>query len=148
MYPCTELKMAGQEDIVKSSKSSFINASPKPKQASILSFFGSQKQQPINSSPLRKIISQAEKPSTIKGSDSDEIGDMIENKSKKSCVPEKLINFSAKLGSDNEVLAPRILNELNEAAGGVVDFDQSENYCGRYQWLTDIKDSNGHKKGI
>lgn len=144
--------MAGDE-IVKSSKPSFMNVSPKPKQASILSFFGTQKQQTINSSPLcnvtqakkSPIIEYDNEPVETENIPSEMFNEPIENKFKKVCIPEKNIKICADSYDKTQILVPRILNELNEAA--VNDFDLSESSCGRYHWLIDIKDINGRKKG-
>lgn len=150
-------KMAGQ-DISKSTKSSFMNNSPKPKQASILNFFGTQKQQTVSSSPLSK-ASQLKTEVLEEKTDTDEIEnvppemfdeslDFLENTPKKPCVVEDNMKkiFVAKNYEGSGVIAPKILNELNEAASG--DFEQSDGSCGRYQWLIDIKDMNGTQKGI
>ena len=149
--------MAGQE-ISKSSKSSFINNSPKPKQASILNFFGTQKQQNISSSPLGKTVQSKvevfEKNTAISEIENvppelfDESLEFLENIPKKTCVlaEDKKKRFNSKNYEASEVIAPKILNELNEAACG--DFEQSDGSCGRYQWLIDIKDINGISKGF
>ena len=146
--------MAGQE-IVKSTKSSFLNVSPKPKQASILNFFGSKTQQPPNSSPLSKVVQNTlpiARNCDLKDDMDDFPTELFDEpfefsvkESKKPCIPQNPIIFTAKIGNGSAVIAPRILNELNDAAE--TDFDQSEASCGRYQWLIDLKDINGHKKG-
>lgn len=147
--------MAGQ-DILKSSKSSFMNSSPKPKQASILNFFGAKKEQQPSSSPLAK-VAQSKTPATEDFNSTNEIEDVpselfdepldfVDNKPKKACIKEPKINFSAKGYNNNSIIAPKILNELHDAAN--IDFDQSEASAGRYHWLIDIKDMHGRRKGI
>lgn len=147
--------MAGH-DISKSSKSSFMNNSPKPKQASILNFFGTQKQQPISSSPLSKIVqSKVEvledaflsEIENVPPELFDEPLEFLEKVPKKACISEntKKNMFNTKNYEASGIIAPKILSELNEAASG--DFDQSEGSCGRYQWLIDIKDMNRIPKG-
>lgn len=150
--------MAAQ-DISKSSKSSFMNNSPKPKQASILNFFGTQKQETISSSPLSKIVqSKVEvleeySPSEIDNIPSEYIDESFEflektYNPKKKFIPEE--NMQKKFNSKNYevsgVIAPKILNELNEAAS--CDFEQPDGSFGRYQWLIDIKDINMIPKGM
>ena len=142
--------MAGQ-DISKLSKSSFMNNSPKPKQASILNFFGTQKQQPVSSSPISKIVqSKAEvmDENNLPSDLFDEPFEILENNSKKICSLEinKKLVFSSFNYEVSGIVAPKILNNLNEAASR--DFEQSDGACGRYQWLIDIKDINGIGKGI
>lgn len=146
--------MAGQE-IVKSSKSSFMNGSPKPKQASILSFFGSQKQQQPNSSPLSKIVQKApiihedeiDEMENVPPELFDEPLQLSNDNPKKVCIKEKeTVKFISKPYNDSSIAVPKILNELNDAAG--IDFDTSESSPGRYQWLVDIKDISGRRKGI
>lgn len=153
--PLQLLKMAGK-DIVKSSKSSFMSDSPKPKQASILNFFGSQKQQQPNSSPLSKIV---QKPISFPEENLNEFEnipfELFENQSelvqekdlsKKICIDKsKPIQFDFKISDKSTIVAPKILQDLNEAAS--IDFDISESSSGRYQWLVDLKDIDGHKKG-
>lgn len=142
--------MAGQE-IVKSSKSSFMNGSPKPKQASILNFFGLQKQQQPNSSPLSKVVQKAP---IIQDDDINEMENIppelfeqSQDSAKKLCIKEKTtINFSSKLYNNSSIVAPKILQDLNEAASA--DLDISESYSGRYPWLVDLKDVSGREKGI
>lgn len=146
--------MAGQ-DIVKSSKSSFMNGSPKSKQASILNFFGTKKEHQPSSSPLTKTVQN--KPPIINDFDStneiedvppelfDEPLEFADEKPKKICITKKKINFSSKMCDDTAIIAPKILNDLHDAAN--TDFDQSDASAGRYQWLIDIKDMNGRKKG-
>lgn len=148
--------MAGK-DIVKSSKSTFMNASPSAKQASILSFFGTQKTQAKNAIPVSD-ANETEKLPFTESADASE--DNIENvfpdmfnepleftesKSKKACISGKEINFVTKKIGDTGVLTPKILSDLNDAAGN--DIDNSDVSCGRYQWLIDLKDINGRRKG-
>lgn len=152
--------MAGQFT-EKSSKSSFMNGSPKPKQASILNFFSSQKQQVSNSSPLAKISQKIDFES--KNTDSTEESENIPPeffedsfdsndslKKKPNIEPSKpKIDFKSKCKNfnDSSTAAPRILADLNEAA--LADFEGIDSSSsGRYQWLIDIKDINGRKKGI
>lgn len=155
MAPCKETKMAGQ-DIIKSSRSSFMNGSPKPKQASILNFFGAKKDQDPSSSPLTKVTQS--KSSIIENFNStneiedfpselfDEPLEFADNKTKKTCIEEIKINFSSKIHDNNSIIAPKILIDLHDAAN--VDFDLSEPSVGRYQWLIDLKDIHGRRKGI
>lgn len=141
--------MAGEE---KSSKSCFMNNSPKPKQASILSFFGTQKQQQISSSPLFKVIETkaevTEETENVPFEFFEESLDFLEKTPKKVCIYEddKRKMFDVKSYEVSGVIAPKILTELNEAA--VCDFETSDGSCGRYNWLIDIRDINGNMKGL
>ena len=152
--PCKELKMAGQ-DILKSSKSSFMNGSPKSKQASILNFFGAKNEQQLSSSPLTKVV-QSRAPIIDDFNSTNEIEDVpaelfdepidfVDN-AKKACIIKSKINFNSKIYDDNSIIAPKILNDLQDAAN--IDFDQSEASVGRYQWLIDLKDMHERKKGF
>lgn len=134
-----------------------MNNSPKPKQASILNFFGTQRQQPISSSPLSKVVKskvellEDNNPSEIENVPSerfDEPLECLENAPKKPCILEnhKKKIFNSKNYEASGVIAPKILSELNEAASG--DFEQPDGSCCRYQWLIDIKDMNMIPKGM
>lgn len=147
--------MAGQ-DILKSSKSSFMSSSPKPKQASILNFFGAKKEQQPSSSPLAKVaqsktlaaedFNSANEIEDVPSELFDEPLDFVDNGPKRTCIEEAKIKFISKVYDGNSIIAPKILNELHDAAN--IDFDQSEASAGRYQWLIDIKDMNGRRKGF
>lgn len=142
--------MAGQ-DVVKSSKSSFMNGSPKPKQASILNFFGTKKEQQPSSSPLTKVTQNKETELANEAFDVpseifDEAIEFIESKPKKACISELKFEFSSKIYDDSSIIAPKILNDLHDAAN--TDFDQSDSTIGRYQWLVDLKDKNKIRKGL
>lgn len=147
--------MAGQ-DVVKSSKSSFMNGSPKPKQASILNFFGTKKEQQPSSSPLAKVTQNksllndetdlASEANDVPSEIFDEPIDFIDTKPKKACITKKIVEFSSKIYDDNSIVAPKILNDLHDAAN--TDFDQSDSTIGRYQWLVDLKDKNKIRKGL
>ena len=142
--------MAGQE-IVKSSKSSFMSGSPKPKQASILNFFGAQKQQPpIISSPLSQTAEDQPIYEDIENIAPECFDEPLhfsetETVSKKPCILDTKSIFRAKTLDDSTVLAPKILTQLNLAANS--DFDHSDPSYGRYSWLADVKDINGKKRG-
>ena len=155
-----KIKMAGEEEFTTSYKKSFMSNSPKPisKQASILKFFGSQNQQTC-SSPLSK-IAQNDMP--------DNLLELKENNASENCsfqlfsepkpldhsnktlkkfpLSENLFNTDIKSYCNSSIVAPRILNELNEVASNN-ELDQSESSCGRYSWLIDLKDVNGRRKG-
>lgn len=152
--------MSGDEEVIKSSKKSFMTNSPKPKQASILKFFGSQKQE-VFSSPLSKVTRNSESKNLLEMKENNSISesdnfpleffdeplDFSSNDSKKVCSSKKIfsVNVKSYSNSASTIITPKILNDLNEAVG--TEFDQSENSCGRYSWLIDLKDSNGRKKG-
>ena len=145
--------MAGQE-IVKSTKSSFVGVSPKSKQASILNFFGSQKQgTPISSSPLKSSIESNLVSEYLE--DSEKV--MHENfdhqpeclhassRSKKQRFSSKNHRFTANFGENLSISTPKILSQLSIVANS--DFEQSDSSYGRYPWLVNIKDIDGNKIG-
>lgn len=165
----SKLLMAGQ-DFVKSSPRSILgsNKAPKPKQASILSFFNSSQKSSsqVTASPLSQasaIAAGSENDSSFLADSStvmeeefspvDE-GEFLEaatftsNESIKKAKVD--IDFSYLIKSSNEkgIVAPRVLSELNQLTGNL-DLEQVDPAsAGRYPWLVDLRDAQGRRKGI
>lgn len=167
--------MAGG-DFIKSSPKSFLGGSktPKPKQASIMSFFSAKSVKkttedspasPATNSPLsqssivaaKENVTDTQSPLVADSSiliDYSPMDDseFLQDASFTISSPKKAkveFDFTSLLKSNAEkgIVAPRILSELNQAVGSG-DFDSTDpTAAGRYPWLVDIKDAKGRRKG-